>query len=134
MIYRLLSRLPVAAGLGPDPNRVARVMALSFAGGTLLYARLDAFIGQVPLPVFAGLVYACASGLSVTLIGLFVPRMVRIVEVFAVARLGMATAGFLVPGFGAALIQSPLLLASTVALTALALERAPRACPAAAAP
>ena len=90
------------------------VTIMSFTAGVIAFLRYDAVVYGLPLPIFTGLVYATLIGSAALVTSIALPALRAMIEAAAISRLGVATASFGLPEFGAALQHSPMLSATAI--------------------
>ncbi|MCV2880769.1 hypothetical protein [Actibacterium sp. XHP0104] len=113
------------ARLVEERRRLAFVTPLAFLAGVILYADYPGLAFGLPVPVFAGLLYAAGVGGACLVMGLFAPSLVTLSEGAAVTRIALALMVVQFPDIGHAVMAAPVLNATLVVAGALLLQRLP---------
>lgn len=109
------------------PSRILAISGAAGLAGALFYSHTEAIVGGQPVWLMAGLLYTVSIGLTATLIFRFLPKLGHFMELTAVSRLLLASAGFMVPDFAVMLTTAPLLNATMVIGGALLIRSVARA-------
>lgn len=91
--------------------------AISFLAGLVIYARFQLTVFGLPLPLFAGLVYAVIVAIAALLTALVLPRLRFMAETMALGRLVCAGSSHEFPEFGQLLAGSPFFRATAIVAT-----------------
>lgn len=106
--------------------RAARIAALAFSAGALLYLGKAGSIGPVPLPVFTGLLYALFITPAAVLTAAFLPALTSLSDAMQWSRLAFAGSVAAFPATLRPVADAPLASASVIIAIGTALVWARR--------
>ncbi len=95
-------------------RRLLMLSLLSFFAGTMLYAYVPGTVGVIPVPIYAGLLYALFIASASYMTTLIWPRIRHFTDAVAGSRLLLGVLALNAPDVAAALTASPFLLAALV--------------------
>lgn len=102
-------------------SRAGRVALLAFAAGVILHVGHPGNVGPLPVPVFAGLLYAAFATPAAVLTVAIIPAMLEFSDAVQWSRIGVALLTASVPNAMRPTFDHPLVSATLVILLATAL-------------